>query len=170
MGTQSSYGGVQRKENTVIVRRMLAEEIDATVTLVKYYYDEAAEAIPTLGDWDTNSVINTIRGRSINPQLIWLNAYDNGRPVGMISGSFNTAPWNEDIVMASIDLFYILPSHRDLRNFQDLVRGFEEWAKMVDSSLIFVSDMGMNEARTAKLYEHMGYTGATSLVKRIEVE
>lgn len=149
---------------------MLAEEIDATVTLVKYYYDEAAEAIPTLGEWDTNSVINTIRGRSITPQLLWLNLYDGSRPVGMISGSFNHAPWNEDVAMANIDLFYILPSHRDLNNFKSLVKGFEEWAAMIDSRFVYVSDMGMNEERTSTLYKRLGYEPATSLVKRIEIE
>mgnify|MGYP003649946029 CR=1 FL=1 len=151
----------------MIVRKMFPEEIDNTATLVKYYYQEAAEAIPTLGEWDTNSVINTIRTRTINPNLNWLNLYDGGRPVGMISGSLGSAPWNEEILMGHIDLFYILKSHRNMDNFRSLVKGFEEWAAMVNTQLIYVSDMGVNESRTETLYKQLGYSGATSLVKRM---
>ena len=52
-------------------------------------------------------------------------------------------------------------------NFRSLVKGFEEWAAMVNTQLIYVSDMGVNESRTETLYKQLGYSGATSLVKRM---
>lgn len=150
-----------------MIRTVDPHEIDSTVTLVKYYYEEAAENIPNLGEWDTNSVIRTIRQRTINPATVWLNMYEGERPIGMISGSINLAPWNEEIVMGNIEMFYILKSHRNMDRFKSLVNAYEEWAAMSDTKLIHVSDMGINESRTKILYEQLGYSSATSLVKRI---
>lgn len=152
----------------MIVRRMRPDEIDITVNLCRYYHQEAAEAIPELAEqWDTNSVIKTIRQRSINPALVWLNMYEGSRPVGFISGSFNTAPWNDGIVISAIDMFYILPSHRNIENFRDLYKNYEEYARMVNTTKVFVSDMGVNPDRTNKLYEHFGFERTTSLIKDI---
>ena len=152
----------------MIVRTMLPEEIDSTVTLCKYYADEAAETMPRISEeFDINSVIRTVRTRTIHPQYAWLNMYEGGRPIGFISGSFSTAPWNEKIVMTFVDMFFILKSHRNMDNFRQLVTGFEDWAKSLNAQNIFVSDMGMNEDRTLKLYNHLGYKSATSLIKEI---
>jgi len=152
----------------MIVRPMQAEEIDSTVTICRYYADEAVESMPKIAQqFDINSVIKTIRTRSIHPQYAWLNMYDNGRPVGFISGSFTTLPWNETIVATFIDLFYILPSHRNMDNFRQLVKGFEDWAHSLNAQSVFVSDMGMAESRTTALYQHLGYNSATSLIKEI---
>jgi GNAT superfamily N-acetyltransferase len=151
-----------------MIRTVDPNEIDITVNLVKYYYDEAAEAMPNMGEWDTNSVIRTIRNRTINPAHVWLNMYEGTRPIGMISGSIALAPWNEDIVMGTIEMFYILKSHRNMDRFRELVSAYEEWAAMSNTKLIYVSDMGINESRTATLYQQLGYDTATSLVKRID--
>lgn len=151
----------------MIVRMMHPEEMDNTITLMRYYYQEAADTVENLGEWDTNSMINSIRQRTINPGFAWLNLYEGTRPVGMISGGISTAPWNEDIIMATIEMFYVLPTHRNMESFRSIVRAFEEFAIQCGATSIYVSDMGMNESRTSTLYSQLGYTGATSLVKRI---
>lgn len=152
----------------MIVRPMQPEEIDSTVTLCRYYADEAVQTMPKIQDqFDINSVIKTVRARTIHPQYAWLNMYDNGRPVGFISGSFTTLPWNETVVATFIDLFFILPSHRNIDNFRQLIKGFEEWAQSLNAKSIFVSDMGMAEERTTTLFKHLGYNSATSLIKEI---
>ena len=51
--------------------------------------------------------------------------------------------------------------------FRSLVKGFEEFSAQCGAEQIYVSDMGMDESRTRTLYEQLGYTSATSLVKRI---
>jgi GNAT superfamily N-acetyltransferase len=112
-------------------------------------------------------MIESIRARTINPGQAWLNLMDGTRPVGMISGGITTAPWNNSIVLATIEMFYVLQSHRSMDSFRAIVRAFEEFAKQCGATSIYVSDMGMNESRTRTLYEQLGYTSATSLVKRI---
>lgn len=151
----------------MIVRMIHPDEMDNTITLMKYYYQEAEESVENLGEWDTNSMIDSIRQRTINPGFAWLNLYEGTRPVGMISGGISTAPWNDTIVMATIEMFYILKSHRNMENFRSIVRGFEEFAAQCSASSIYVSDMGMNESRTKTLFEQLGYSSATSLVKRM---
>lgn len=150
----------------MIVRMMHPEEMDNTITLMKYYYQEATESVD-IGEWDTNSMIESIRQRTINPGQAWLNLMDGTRPVGMISGGISTAPWNDSIVMATIEMFYVLQSHRNMESFRAIVKAFEEFATQCGATSIYVSDMGMNESRTSTLYSQLGYTGATSLVKRI---
>jgi hypothetical protein len=146
---------------------MHPEEMENTITLMRYYYQEASETITTLGEWDTNSMINSIRQRTITPGQAWLNLYDGDRPVGMISGGISTAPWNDTIIYSTIEMFYILKSHRNMDRFRSLVKGFEEFSAQCSAEQIYVSDMGMDESRTRTLYEQLGYTSATSLVKRI---
>ena len=54
----------------MIVRMMHPEEMDNTITLMKYYYQEATESVD-IGEWDTNSMIESIRQRTINPGQAW---------------------------------------------------------------------------------------------------
>jgi hypothetical protein len=48
-----------------------------------------------------------------------------------------------------------------------LIAGFEEWAAQFNSQIVFVSDMGVNTDRTAKVFEFIGYKPATSLIKEL---
>ena len=152
----------------MIVRQIKPEEIDVTVTLTRYYAQECAESMPRIAEeYDVNSAIQTIRTRTIQPQSTWLNMYDNGRPVGFVSGIITTAPWNNEVVFSVIDLFYIHKSHRNMENFRQLIAGFEEWAAQFNSQTVFVSDMGVNTDRTFKVFEFIGYKPATSLIKEL---
>ena len=74
----------------MIVRQMRPEEIDVTVNLFRYYANAAAESQPRFGEeFDANSVVKSIRSRTIHPSTVWLNMMDGGRPVGFITGTIS---------------------------------------------------------------------------------
>lgn len=152
----------------MIVRLMMPQEIDVTVNLIKYYMEEAGQSLPQLlEEYDENSIINTVRLFSINPSYVWFNLYEGQRPVGFISGYLVHKPWNDKIFDGHIAFVYVLPSHRSLDVFRQLIDKFEGWAKENNCSRITGGDIGINEERTKSIYEHIGFKQILSLAKEI---
>lgn len=152
----------------MIVRTMLPQEIDVTINLVNYYTDEAAQAIPGLAEqYDTNSIINTVRKYSISPNYVWFNLYEGQRPVGFIAGYLGQQPWNENLFLGHISLIYVLPSHRSLPVFRQLIDKFTEWAKENNCVKITAGDIGIDEERTRAIYEHIGFKPLLLMAKEI---
>lgn len=137
--------------------------MDVTINLCGYYADEAD--IPS-DEYDSDSVLETVRTYTIHPEYIWMNAFDGQRPVGLIAGCITKKPWNSSLI-AHIDLVFLLESHRTLANFKQLVDKFEEWAKMMQCTSITAGDIGINIDRTKKLYEHFGFSEALWMNKEI---
>lgn len=153
----------------MIVRQMRPDEIDITVGLFRYYAQEAAQANPRFGDeFDVNSVIKTIRSRTIQPTQVWLNQYDGSRPVGFITGTVAQCPWNHEIFYAHAEMFYILDSHRNMNSFKQLVDAFETWALQFNAQHVSASDMGVNPDRTQKVFSHLGFRDAVFLYRECE--
>ena len=153
----------------MIVRKMRPEEIDVTINLCKYYANEASELLPEIGEqFDTNSVINLIRGRTIDDSFFWFNAYEGQRPIGFVSGTMTTPQWNENIVYAHIDLIYVLKEHRNMQTFKQLVQSVEEWGAQFDVKKITAGDIGIDVERSRKLYESIGFRDALWMYKDIE--
>jgi GNAT superfamily N-acetyltransferase len=153
----------------MIVRKMRPEEIDVTVNLFRYYAAEAGESDPELGaEFDSDSVIDSIRQRNIHPEYVWFNAYDNGRPVGFISACITQAPWNQEIFYAHIELIFMLQSHRNMDNFKRLVEQVEEWARMHNAQKLTAGDIGINVDRTKKIYSHLGFSEGCWMDKELE--
>lgn len=150
----------------MIVRPMMANDIDSTVNLFNYYYDEAVQAIPSMNDeYDENSIINTIRNYSIAPQYVWFNLYDGQRPVGFIAGFVGQKPWNHNMMIGNISFIYILPSHRSMPVFRQLVDKFAEWAKQFNCVQITAGDIGIDIERSKSLYEFIGFKPVLLMVK-----
>ena len=142
----------------MIVRQMQPREFDMTVNLFGYYRDEAILTMPKIADeYDENSVIDTIKTFASKWDHIWLNAYDNQRPVGFIAGYASACPWNSNILDANIAFIYLLDSHKNMDNFRELLTQFEGWAKTIKAQNITAGDIGINPERTQKLYEHFGF-------------
>jgi GNAT superfamily N-acetyltransferase len=142
----------------MIVRQMQPREFDMTVNLFGYYRDEAIQTMPKIADeYDENSVIDTIKTFASKWDHIWLNAYDNQRPVGFIAGYASACPWNSNILDANIAFIYLLDSHKNMDNFRELLTQFEAWAKSIKAQNITAGDIGINPERTQKLYEHFGF-------------
>jgi len=142
----------------MIVRQMQPREFDMTVNLFGYYRDEAIQTMPKIADeYDENSVIDTIKTFASKWDHIWLNAYDNTRPVGFIAGYASACPWNSNILDANIAFIYLLDSHKNMDNFRELLAQFEAWARTIKAQNITAGDIGINPERTEKLYEHFGF-------------
>jgi GNAT superfamily N-acetyltransferase len=137
---------------------MQPREFDMTVNLFGYYRDEAIQTMPKIADeYDENSVIDTIKTFASKWDHIWLNAYDNQRPVGFIAGYASACPWNSNILDANIAFIYLLDSHKNMDNFRELLTQFEGWARTIKAQNITAGDIGINPERTEKLYEHFGF-------------
>ena len=153
----------------MIVRKMRPEEIDVTINLCKYYANEASELMPEIEEqFDTNSVINLVRGRTIQDSFFWFNAYEGTRPVGFVSGTMTTPQWNENIVYAHIDLIFVLKEHRNISTFKQLIGQVEEWGAIFDVQKITAGDIGIDVERSRKLYESIGFSEALWMYKDIK--
>lgn len=145
---------------------MLAHELDSTVILFNYYRDEAFDAVPKIAEeYDENSMVETIRNYAINYDCCWFNAYEGQRPVGFVAGYMTQCPWNKQIVTANIAFIYMLPTHRSMDNFRQLLTSFEEWAKLIEANEITAGDIGINFERSQKLYEHFGFKKSLLMTK-----
>lgn len=152
----------------MIVRPMLAEEIDVTVNLFNYYKMDAVESIPEIEDqYDPDSVLETIRMYSTYHEYVWFNAYDGQRPVGLIAGCITSLPWNRNILIAHIDMIYILDSHRNINNLNLLYNEFESWARNCKCTKITAGDIGINPERTEKIYTHFGFNKGVFMIKEL---
>jgi GNAT superfamily N-acetyltransferase len=147
---------------------MQPREFDMTVNLFGYYRDEAIQTMPKIADeYDENSVIDTIKTFASKWDHIWLNAYDNQRPVGFIAGYASACPWNSNILDANIAFIYLLDSHKNMDNFRELLTQFEGWAKTIKAQNITAGDIGINPERTQKLYEHFGFKSGVWMGKEL---
>jgi len=77
----------------MIIRKMRPEELDLTVNVARMYSQEAKDEITE--QFDTNSVIGTIRSRTIEDSSFWHNAMEGGSVVGFVSGCLTSAQWRE---------------------------------------------------------------------------
>lgn len=152
----------------MITRKMLPQEIDATVILFNYYFEEACASIPGMAEeYDENSIIETIRYYNIDYRYTWINLYEGQRPVGFIAGFINECPWNIELVHANIAFVYIIPSHRNMDNFKSLLNNFTSWAKTMKAVKLSAGDIGIDVERSKTLYEHVGFKPILLMVKEL---
>lgn len=152
----------------MIVRKMLPAEIDVTINLFGYYRDEAIESIPQIAEeYDEDSVLKTIRLMNSNYEYCWFNLYDGQRPVGFVAGYASACPWNEEKIIANIQFIYVMPSHRKMDTFKQLLGKFEEWAGTVNAQTITAGDIGIDIERSRTLYEHFGFKPQLFMSKEI---
>jgi len=153
----------------MIVRPMQTQELDATVNVFGYYRDEAIGSMPEIEqEYDENSVIKTIKQYASQWNRCWFNAYEGQRPVGFIAGVLSNCPWNEKKIIANIAFVYLIDSHKNLDNFRELMKEFEQWARSVDAEQITGGDIGINIEKTKKLYEHFGFRPVLLTVKELD--
>lgn len=155
-------------QKTMIVRLMQPHEIDVTVNLFNYYYYDAAEKIESIKDeYDSDSMLETVRMYNTYHEYVWFNAYEGQRPVGLIAGCITTVPWNRKKLIGHIDLVYLLESHRNMENFRQLYDEFKSWALNCGCSKITAGDIGINPERTEKLYTHLGFEKSVFMIKEL---
>lgn len=149
----------------MIARTPRTEEFDSTMILMDYFKQDLEEKAPhTAHKWDENSVIKSVRHIQSHANAQWFNLYEGQRPVGFISGSFTTCPFNHDLINANIDLCYVIPSHRSYEAVRLLVEKLEEWASTHRVNEITITDTGI-AGELQDYYTNMGYTTATWMHK-----
>lgn len=152
----------------MIVRKMQPEEFDSTLTLFHYYRDEAIESLPQIAqEYDENSSMLTIKQFATQWDSCWFNGYDNGRPVGFVSGNLSELAWNKNITIANLGFIYLLKSHRTIENFKALYNKFEEWAKLCEAKKLTVGDIGIDVERSKTIYNRLGYRDMLLMEKDI---
>lgn len=152
----------------MIVRKMQPHELDATLLVVNYYTQEAAESMPAMADeFDENSILQTVRHFASKWDHCWFNAYEGQRPVGFIAGYATECPWNANIIDAHIAFVYLLDSHRSMENFRLLMDQFTQWAKMIKAKNITGGDIGINPQKMQKLYEHFDFKPMLMMTKEL---
>jgi len=155
----------------MIVRSMQANELDSTMLLFHYYRDEAILAMPKIQhEYDENSMINTVRTYASNYEYCWFNLYEGQRPVGFVAGYLSELPWNTSLVTANIAFIYVLPSHRNIDSFKQLLDRFTEWAKVCNCYEITAGDIGIDIDRSRRLYEHFGFEPVLLMTKELNNE
>jgi GNAT superfamily N-acetyltransferase len=153
----------------MIIRKILPEELDVTVNLFRYYAQEAGETNPNLGaEFDSDSVVNTIRNRTIHGEMFWFNAIDNTRPVGFVSGCLTAAPWNENVLYAHIDMIFVLKEHRNIDLFKKLISHAEDWARTFECQKLSAGDIGINPERSRTLYSSLGFDETVYMTRTVE--
>lgn len=155
----------------MIIQKLKPVDFDSVIELFDQYYQEAVESIPEMADdYDEESIINFVRTYASHWHHSWFVAFEHSsRPVGFVAGTIVNEPWNESIVNANIDMIYMLPDHRSMTNFKELVDHFTSWAAAAGCRRITAGDIGINPERTRKIYEHLGFNQACFLVKDIEL-
>jgi GNAT superfamily N-acetyltransferase len=142
----------------MIIRKMQPPEFDSTIICVNYYIDDAAKTVPKIREeYDENSVIETVRHYASHYDYCWFNAYEGSRVIGFVAGYASETPWNKNIIDANIAFIYLLDSHKNMDNFRELLKKFEEWARMIGARNITAGDIGIDPQRTQKLYEHFDF-------------
>jgi hypothetical protein len=136
---------------------MLPSEMNVTINLFGYYRDEAVDSIPNIAEeYDEDHVLETIRHYSTHYEYCWFNAYEGQRPVGLIAGYVCKAPWGP-VYHAHCEMIFLLESHRTMDNVKELLKAFEEWARIAGAKEITAGDIGINPERTKKLLKHLDF-------------
>ena len=107
----------------MLVRNLRPQDIDLLLVMMSYYRDEVNISDE---DWDENSVIQSIKFYATNLELTCLVAVENSRIVGCLLASMKKEFYNNN-VSAAIQMLYLLPSHRQRENYQQLYNEFLNW-------------------------------------------
>lgn len=155
----------------MIVRTMKALEIDTTMICFNYYRDEAIERMPRIAEeYDDDSMVETVRSHVIDYNSVWFNAMEGQRVVGFVAGYLSACPWNKRILTANISFIYMLPSHRSMASFNQLLTAFTEWARNCSATEITAGDIGIDIERSQTLYSHMGFKPILLMSKELNNE
>lgn len=134
-----------------------ATELDL-LKLMELGRDYALEAnyhdsLPYDEEFAVNSAINSL----LHPNYNIFVAVHEGEVVGFLWGSVSPMPWSPALI-AIDNILYIKPEHRGRILGVRLIKAYEEWAIGMGAKQVSISiASGLNEDKTCKLYERLGY-------------
>jgi GNAT superfamily N-acetyltransferase len=107
--------------------------------------------------YDVEFCMTTMALSLKDPDNIFLVAVREGIVIGFLWGQTSYLPWSKELI-ATDNVFYILPEFRGGLYGVKLIRRYEEIAKERGAKQIALSiASGITEGRTSELYTHLGY-------------
>lgn len=116
----------------MIVRKILPQDFDNVLTLLRYQIGELERD----DIYDHNTALDTMRVASTKAQYFNFVALENSRPVGFITGYGTNYKDYTNITIAHISNVFLLASHRNKSNFDQLYQSVEEWSKLAGVTYI----------------------------------
>lgn len=139
----------------MLVRPLRPQDMDNTMILMDYYREEMNLED---GEWDENSVIQSIRLYSSNAETCFLVAVEGQRVVGCCSGIARKEFYNNTIETV-IQMLYLLPSHRNTENYNQIFGEFKNWAHSFGSKRTLLVDVGNNATRIHPIADVLDFQG-----------
>jgi GNAT superfamily N-acetyltransferase len=149
------------------IRKIHPGEIDDLLSIIHQYVEEAAETMPEIaGEISDQVIVENIRKWSIQHTHNLLVAFDGYRPVGFIAGFLVQMPWGSSL-QANINFIFLSETYRNMDNFRNLLRSFEDWARQAGATKIFSGDIGIDIERSKKLYAYLDFKEGLYVFKDI---
>ncbi len=145
-------------KSLMIIRKIHPGEMDALLTIIHNYAEEASITLPDIADEISDTIIlENIRSWTVQHNHFVEVGFEGEKAVGFIAGNVIQLPWSKTH-QANISFIYMLESHRSMDNFKALLHRFEEWARLANASRIYSGDIGIDLERSRKLYDYLGFT------------
>jgi hypothetical protein len=145
-------------KSVMIIRKIHPGEMEALLTIIHNYAEEASQTLPAIADEISDeTILENIRNWTIQHNHMVEVGFEGEKAVGFIAGNVIQLPWSK-AYQANISFIYLLESHRNMDNFKALMYKFEEWAKSAKATRIFSGDIGIDIERSRKLYTYLGFT------------
>lgn len=138
----------------MLVRPLRPQDLDNTMIMMDYYREEMD--IGQDEEWNENSVIQSIRLYSTNAECMFLVAVESDRVVGCCSGIARKEFYN-DTIETVMQMMFLLPSHRNKENYQQLLGEFLNWSHLVKSQRMLLVDIGNSNTRIQTIADTLNF-------------
>jgi hypothetical protein len=150
----------------MLVRNLRPLDINDLMILMNYYKDEINVSDE---QWDENSLIQSVKRYASNAQYTFLVAIDNQRLVGLCAGTVVSEVYNTEL-KTLIQMFFLLPSHRNQENYKQLYNEFVNWSTLIGVDKIGLSDIGDNPKRIKPIGDMLGFNTSDYILLERNIE
>lgn len=133
------------------IRRLTPADMDAAIILMNYYQDEME-----VEDWQQDEVVQALRKYSISGEANCLVAMEGNRCVGICVGGLKKEFYNKKMI-AYVQLLYLLPTHRDKYNYQNLFNEFAKWFAPLNIKTVILNDILDDNPRMKDIAEKLEF-------------
>jgi len=120
----------------MLVRPLRPSDMENAMIVMGYYQDEVAVDSDS---WLTDSVVSSVKYFASHSDCCCLLAVENSRVVGILLGNAKKEFYNNDWATA-IQLFYFIPSHKNMENYCQLYGQFVKWSQGIGAKKIMMLD------------------------------
>lgn len=154
------------KGQLMLVRPIRVADVDAVMILLEYYRNDTNIDDE---DWDTDSLLKTVKQFVISQDYIFLVAVEGQRIVGCLAGALKKEFYNNNID-AVIQLVFLLQSHRNQENYKQLYDQFEQYGQKFNARRVLLIDPFDTQTRIEPIADILGFQGRNLKVFAKEIE